>query len=755
MSYKLAQLTVNPHKKSSVVSKIFVSQPSAEEEQLVGRLFVLMEIDAAKSDEFALADFVVREIYQKYYENEKFFLRDKVSSLKIDYIFEAALTKLNAAIAQFLENEKINVPSGSVTIVIGVIHKNRLLFAQTGQARAMLVYRPISKTGQKLDYSLIDITEKTEDPTQEIGNPNKMFANVINGVVPNRGYFVFTNESVLEYLSKKQLTEVVTTLPPASAVEHIKNLLEQTNAFVPFFGLVIKNTVGEENLATPIATYQVPASKAGGNASLENLNATQESTERLLSPSGFITLKQWLNKLKPASSGLTKMAKGTARQFNVATDKLRTESKKLGLSKRLSATLSLIFSSLVAGLLALLRIFKDKEIRQSLFNKIKNFFIRIPKYLAGLIGLLMNMSLKYKIILAIGLVCLVTFSISLINANNQKRLEAAMARVEEINANFDQKAAQLEASRLYNNHEGGKKILDEMLTMINEMPENSDFEKEAKQKLNERHQAITDSLFNTVRIEQPEVYLELGKEAQGIVSRQGTMHILLGQMNIIAQATNGTIEEKTYETIANRSLKSAGAIGNRLYLYSDNEIFSYLPGDQTLQTINLEPKPSNIAAASAYNNRLYLVDQTANQIYRYDQNALTNNFGSRIAWLREPTDLANTNSMGINGQIFVANQTEVKRFSTGTAQNSALVSISPPLEAPDKVLIPEDSSMIYVLEKKHQRILVYNDSGQHISSYVSPAFTSASDISVDESRREIYVLVGQTIYLIKAQHLAE
>ncbi|WKZ24502.1 MAG: hypothetical protein QY321_02700 [Patescibacteria group bacterium] len=755
MSYKLAQLTVNPHKKSSVVSKIFVSQPSAEEEQLVGRLFVLMEIDAAKSDEFALADFVVREIYQKYYENEKFFLRDKVSSLKIDYIFEAALTKLNAAIAQFLENEKINVPSGSVTIVIGVIHKNRLLFAQTGQARAMLVYRPISKTGQKLDYSLIDITEKTEDPTQEIGNPNKMFANVINGVVPNRGYFVFTNESVLEYLSKKQLTEVVTTLPPASAVEHIKNLLEQTNAFVPFFGLVIKNTVGEENLATPIATYQVPASKAGGNASLENLNATQESTERLLSPSGFITLKQWLNKLKPASSGLTKMAKGTARQFNVATDKLRTESKKLGLSKRLSATLSLIFSSLVAGLLALLRIFKDKEIRQALFNKIKNFFIRIPKYLAGLIGLLMNMSLKYKIILAIGLVCLVTFSISLINANNQKRLEAAMARVEEINANFDQKAAQLEASRLYNNHEGGKKILDEMLTMINEMPENSDFEKEAKQKLNERHQAITDSLFNTVRIEQPEVYLELGKEAQGIVSRQGTMHILLGQMNIIAQATNGTIEEKTYETIANRSLKSAGAIGNRLYLYSDNEIFSYLPGDQTLQTINLEPKPSNIAAASAYNNRLYLVDQTANQIYRYDQNALTNNFGSRIAWLREPTDLANTNSMGINGQIFVANQTQVKRFSTGTAQTSALVSISPPLEAPDKVLIPEDSSMIYILEKKHQRILVYNDNGQHISSYVSPAFTSASDISVDESRREIYVLVGQTIYLIKAQHLAE
>lgn len=755
MSYKLAQLTVNPHKKSSVVSKIFVSQPSAEEEQLVGRLFVLMEIDAAKSDEFALADFVVREIYQKYYENEKFFLRDKVSSLKIDYIFEAALTKLNAAIAQFLENEKINVPSGSVTIVIGVIHKNRLLFAQTGQARAMLVYRPISKTGQKLDYSLIDITEKTEDPTQEIGNPNKMFANVINGVVPNRGYFVFTNESVLEYLSKKQLTEVVTTLPPASAVEHIKNLLEQTNAFVPFFGLVIKNTVGEENLATPIATYQVPASKAGGNASLENLNATQESTERLLSPSGFITLKQWLNKLKPASSGLTKMAKGTARQFNVATDKLRTESKKLGLSKRLSATLSLIFSSLVAGLLALLRIFKDKEIRQSLFNKIKNFFIRIPKYLAGLIGLLMNMSLKYKIILAIGLVCLVTFSISLINANNQKRLEAAMARVEEINANFDQKAAQLEASRLYNNHEGGKKILDEMLTMINEMPENSDFEKEAKQKLNERHQAITDSLFNTVRIEQPEVYLEIGKEAQGIVSRQGTMHILLGQMNIIAQATNGTIEEKTYETIANRSLKSAGAIGNRLYLYSDNEIFSYLPGDQTLQTINLEPKPSNIAAASAYNNRLYLVDQTSNQIYRYDQNALTNNFGSRIAWLREPTDLANTNSMGINGQIFVANQTQVKRFSTGTAQNSALVSISPPLEAPDKVLIPEDSSMIYVLEKKHQRILVYNDNGQHVSSYVSPVFTSASDISVDESRREIYVLVGQTIYLIKAQHLAE
>ena len=37
----------------------------------------------------------IRDSYKHYYENEQFFLRDKIANLKIDYIFEAALTKLN------------------------------------------------------------------------------------------------------------------------------------------------------------------------------------------------------------------------------------------------------------------------------------------------------------------------------------------------------------------------------------------------------------------------------------------------------------------------------------------------------------------------------------------------------------------------------------------------------------------------------------------------------------------------------------
>ncbi len=168
MSYKVAPLTVNPKQKSSFMSKAFVSQPSAEEELLVGRLFVLMEIDQSRNDDFALADFIVKEIYRHYYENEQFFLRDKIANLKIDYIFEAALTKLNRGIAEFLETQKISFLPGGLTIVIGVLHQNRLLFTETGSSKAFLLYQPKVKTGQILgDFNLMDISEKPKTPLKK------------------------------------------------------------------------------------------------------------------------------------------------------------------------------------------------------------------------------------------------------------------------------------------------------------------------------------------------------------------------------------------------------------------------------------------------------------------------------------------------------------------------------------------------------------------------------------------------------------
>ena len=45
-----------------------------------------------------------------------------------------------------------------------------------------------------------------------------------------KGYFIFANEALPEYLSREQLINIITTLPPISAVEQIKNLLKVVGA---------------------------------------------------------------------------------------------------------------------------------------------------------------------------------------------------------------------------------------------------------------------------------------------------------------------------------------------------------------------------------------------------------------------------------------------------------------------------------------------------------------------------------------------
>jgi hypothetical protein len=77
-------------------------------------------------------------------------------------------------------------------------------------------------------------------------NRSTLFSSVISGEIPPSSYFVFTSEAFSEYLPDKDLLAIVTKLPPIVATEQMKNILGKINSFIPFLGIIIKNTVGLE-----------------------------------------------------------------------------------------------------------------------------------------------------------------------------------------------------------------------------------------------------------------------------------------------------------------------------------------------------------------------------------------------------------------------------------------------------------------------------------------------------------------------------
>ena len=296
MSFKLATINLNPAQKTDTTSDIFIAQPDSIRESLAGRLFILVEITSNKYNRLKIINFLIDKINLNYYQNEKIILREKISSLKIDHIFEAALAKTNTDFDNWLQSEKIKPSYLTIDITVGIIFEGFLHFASSGKNKVFLIYKKEKSDNNqneenqgKSDYKLSDIIQEAGSPTKQSSSSIKLFSNVISGRIPPNGHFLVANEALPEYISKTDLCSIISTLPPLSAVEHIKNTLASINSYVSFLGIIIKSTsVDKKALAEKKHIRST-------DESISNLNRTEEQTEVLLTPTGVINWKKWLS----------------------------------------------------------------------------------------------------------------------------------------------------------------------------------------------------------------------------------------------------------------------------------------------------------------------------------------------------------------------------------------------------------------------------------------------------------------------------
>src|SRR3990167_6693803 len=156
MNYKIAQFILTPSRRGELIHEIYIAQPDANKEALAGKLFALIEIEAKKADSLKIINFLINALNHSYYQNEKMILRERVSSIKIEHIFESALAKTNKKLAEFLQTQKIKLDPNALNLTIGEIYNDSLHFANLGKNKALLVYK--NKNEAEAKYKLADIT---------------------------------------------------------------------------------------------------------------------------------------------------------------------------------------------------------------------------------------------------------------------------------------------------------------------------------------------------------------------------------------------------------------------------------------------------------------------------------------------------------------------------------------------------------------------------------------------------------------------
>jgi hypothetical protein len=747
MYHKISSLMLNIAKSESGHKEVFVAQPDGVTEKLAGKIFILLELEGKKNEVKKIMEFLIEGIDEYYYQDEKIFLRDKIEGLELENIFEAFLTKLNRALIDFLLTEKIKVKSSDFNITLGLIFENKLFFSSHGRNKAFLIFR------KQDQYEIVNIETNVEDSLsvnkenleEKNGLEFKIFSSVINGEIPPSSYFFFTNEVLPEYLSNKEMLLIITKLPPMVAAEQMKQSLFKVNSFVPFLGIIIKNTMG---LSEQDEKQEILENLSAQN-SISSLNYTEKKTEAMLSPAGLININKLKKNIKIFFGNFANLLRRIFSLFSIFTKKsnkkVENDKKPVDRSKNVEKKSINIRGNILVA--------RSSSLPIKLFISLKRIIVNLfsRKYWQRLFSGLKNLHFKRKILLSLIIVAVLALVINLSIVNKQKKLNEYQEYFDSQISSFQDRYNLIDSYLLYDNEEGVKIIIGEISDILNNLEAINKEQEETiaqwQEKLALKRKEVQ-RLFVVEDVNQLFDVSEISNLAE-------PRNLLLRENNIYMADPSGKIVY-IYNTINQENssilLNASNDINLENPIYHNNLLY-YLNGDnlisldplteqyQEREIVGLNDRKTESFDIYPVNNLLYTLHSSDSAILRHSPASA---YTQSSQWLQEEVDLSQAVDMAVTSEIWVLkNNAELLRLNLGLRdRNFKLSSIDPPLNKASKLIALDN---LYILDLNSSRLVVFSQTGEFINQYEFSNLDSVYDLIIDEENNLAYILSNTSL----------
>ena len=712
MPAKIATLSLNLNKKSLSLATALVAEISPEKVKSAGQLFIVLEIEAPKIEAQKISDFLNEEIKHNYYENERLTISEtpnQYANSKIEAIFESALVAANKNLLEFLAKEKIKINAKNLNATIGILHNERLYFSTSGRNRTLLLYK---ETDDK-DYRIINVERDEETPNQET-TLKKIFASIISGDMPSKSYFIFSNETLGEYLFNQELLGIITKLAPLGAAEQIKNTLTQINVLAPVGGVIIKNTLNSEDFeeikyivanseATPIVTPILINEPA--------LARVEAKTEKILLASGPLSgakLKHYaglgLNKLNPLP-----LLKNVVEKITPVKNQLPAQMPAVGVSPELlTAT---------------------------------------PEH--------HSQKLK-KILIGALIACVVFFGISLLFKKHEVKQTAIVVAAKNYQQIIEQKENQIEATLLYGNKTEADNLLSELQTTFASLTDTDKKQIVSYPSLEAKFKDLQNKLH-------PVPLVTNFKELTSPSTNLDDLEILSASSSLKLISADYQ-NKKVYSFDLKTKATSSASLDNKLglvqaafanlkdgfiYYLSANKIVKVNPTDLKNTTLTLDfPNPQNIFGLSMYNEKLYVADKATNQLFKFNSTATS--FDKSEARLKDKIDLSKGSALAIDltgaksEVYFLSNNGDLKKFYDGKEASFKLGSTTPALSSANKLKVLKN---IYVFDTIGKRLIIFDKTGKLIKQIALDTLNNPRDFAIDEDGKQVYIIDSGKIFV--------
>lgn len=650
--------------------------------------------------------------------------------------FEKILQGINEGLARLTESGE-NSWLGNLNAIIGLVSNNEILLTQTGNVTGYIFRK----------NKISSITERNPDKNL---HPLKTFVEITSGQIMDNDHMIFGNFDLFNRIS----------------LDRIRTIAQEDNYYhetTELFQILRKNKAFDVN-----AIFI-------GASEIDQKNPEIDSSDILYIDAPDETIKKFIDKYVAPTSKIIydfaiKATKSGAKQVKILSknskeywDKniapkskelLKEGSKKI--ANRISNTqvkfpeFNTSFNEQNGGI----KIKSNSYLHSKKDSPVSSFFTSFIDILKNFRLLLLPQNRKY--LYGILIIILISFSFLKLKENNDKRTQQAKAV--ELQNSYDE--ANSTFSKIKEDIALGRTVDNKQLTDVLALAQSASQVQANRDKANalvKDIEALLDDRTKTVRI----ATTKISGFQSNLASIALSGNMIYGINNngkIYSLDTRDTASSKLIAALDQNSgtpvATNISTSNNTLLITtSTKRLFSMNLDSNTISELKISATPSEWSASNSiatYSTNIYLLSSDNGVVWKHTVKT-DGTYAKGTSYLDTKTkSIQGAVDFAIDGNLYIlGNDGYVSKFVKGELEpDFSIKGIPAPdssILAPKKIFTDENTNSIFVLDKKYDRVIKFDKSGNFSDQYILDG-KPIDNFVVNAKLQKIWFLSGGQIF---------
>lgn len=267
-----------------------------------------------------------------------------------------------------------------------------------------------------------------------------------------------------------------------------------------------------------------------------------------------------------------------------------------------------------------------------------------------------------------------------------------------------------------------------------------------------------DMIDEVIRIENPPVYADLS-EKRSDVNALGFVNIgdrqFVYEYNALYEIVLDQVQDPLTIDDEEVIIEATGFDdrGSIVFLTKSGQLIEYREGTVSFMDTDDGTFRKGVAIAD-WSNRIYVLDETESQIWRYTYKGTSESFGSAEAWVADDSvDLSNARDIAIDANVYtLLGNGDIFKFYAGSKTEFFINNI--PFNSftdPTTIFTNEVTDQVYVLDGSEARVFVFNKDSRtgnidYEKQYYFDGVGELRDIYVNNDTKKLYALSTSKVY---------